>query len=319
MSERVPRVCVVGSTNVDLTFRTPRLPQPGETLGGRAFHLGFGGKGANQAVMAARLGAEVRMIGRVGRDVFGEGALRNYRDQGVDTAFVLVDAEQPSGTAAIVVDDAARNCIIVVPGANGRLTPADVRAAAPAVEAADVVLGQLEVPVEATGEAFRIARKAGVRTVLNPAPAVDLPDDLWRLTDLCIPNETEIELLTGRAAATPEQAEAAARLLLARGCGTVIVTLGAAGALIVSPETAEHVAAVAVAAVDTTGAGDAFIGSLAVFLAGSAALRDAVRRANAVAALSVQRLGTQTAFPSRAEVEAFLFEGPSPLWGEGLG
>lgn len=306
MSERVPRVCVVGSTNVDLTFRTPRLPQPGETLGGRAFHFGFGGKGANQAVMAARLGAQVRMIGRVGRDVFGEGALRNYREQGVDPTFVLVDAEQPSGTAAIVVDDSARNCIIVVPGANGRLTPEDVRAATPAIAAADVVLAQLEVPVEATGEALRISRTTGVRTVLNPAPAVDLPDELLRLTDLCIPNEIEIERLTGRPAATVGQAEAAARVLLARGCGMVIVTLGAAGALIVSPETAEHVAAVAVEAVDTTGAGDAFIGSLAVSLAAGGSLRDAVRRANAVAALSVQRLGTQTSFPLRAEVEVFL-------------
>ena len=318
MSERVPRVCVVGSTNVDLTFRTPRLPQPGETLGGRAFQLGFGGKGANQAVMAARLGADVRMIGRVGRDVFGEGALRNYREQGVDTTFVLVDAEQPSGTAAIVVDDAARNCIIVVPGANGRLTPEDVRAGSLAIEAAHVLLAQLEVPIGATGEAFRIARAAGVRTVLNPAPAVDLPDELLRLTDLCIPNETEIEQLTGRPAATAEQAETAARLLLARGPGTVIVTLGAGGAMIVSPGTAEHIAAVAVDAVDTTGAGDAFIGSLAVFLGAGGSLRDAVRRANAVAALSVQRVGTQTSFPLRAEVEAFLSESPSPRGGEGL-
>ncbi len=306
MSEPSPRVCVVGSTNIDLTFRTARLPRPGETLSGQGFHLGFGGKGANQAVMAARLGARVQMISRVGHDVFGEGALRNYRDQGVDTTFVLTDAEESSGVAAIMVDDAARNCIIVVAGANGRLTPRDVHAAAPAITSADVLLGQLEVPLEATGEAFRLARAAGVRTILNPAPAVDLPDELLGLTDLCIPNETEIELLTGRPATTPEQAEAAARLLLARGPGTVLVTLGAAGAMIISPGATEYLPAVAVNAVDTTGAGDAFIGSLAVFLGRGSSLREAVRRANAVAALSVQRLGTQAAFPHRTEVEAFL-------------
>jgi ribokinase len=306
MNASSPRICVVGSTNIDLTFRTARLPRPGETLSGQRFHLGFGGKGANQAVMAARLGANVRMISRVGRDVFGDGALRNYREQGVDTSFVLADAEVSSGVAAIVVDDAARNCIIVVAGANGSLTPQDVRAAAAAITAADLLLGQLEVPLEATWEAFRIARAAGVRTILNPAPAAELPDELLALTDLCIPNETEIELLTGRPAVTPEQAEAAARSLLARGPGTVLVTLGAAGAMIVSAEAAEHLPAVAVDAVDTTGAGDAFIGSLAVFLGRGQSLREAVQRANAVAALSVQRLGTQAAFPDRAEAEAFL-------------
>ncbi len=306
MSKPSPRVCVVGSTNIDLTFRTARLPRPGETLSGQGFHLGFGGKGANQAVMAARLGACVQMITRVGHDVFGEGALRNYREQGVDTTFVLTDAKEPSGVAAIVVDEEARNCIIVVAGANGRLTAQDVRAAAPAITSADVLLGQLEVPLEATGEAFRLARAAGVRTILNPAPAVDLPDGLLGLTDLCIPNETEVERLTGRPAATPEQAGTAAQLLLARGPGAVLVTLGAAGAMIVGPGAAEYLPAVAVNAVDTTGAGDAFIGSLAVFLGRGSSLREAVRRANAVAALSVQRLGTQAAFPYRAEAEAFL-------------
>jgi ribokinase len=298
-----PHVCVVGSTNIDLTFRTARLPNPGETLAGHGFQLGYGGKGANQAVMAARLGARVAMVGKVGRDVFGEGALRNYREQGVDIRHVLVDDQRPTGVASIVVDDAARNCILVVPGANLALTPQDVRAAAGAIEGAGVLLCQLEVPIETVAEAVRIARAAKVTTILNPAPAVPLPDELLALADLCVPNESEIELLTGgQKATTTQEAAAAAWELLRRGPRTVIVTLGERGALFADAAAAEHVAAPAVAAVDSSGAGDAFIGALGVFLAEGAPLREAVRQANAVAALSVTRLGTQASFPSRKEV-----------------
>jgi ribokinase len=300
-----PHLCVVGSTNIDLTFRTARMPKPGETLAGQGFHLGYGGKGANQAVMAARLGARVTMVGKVGRDVFGEGARRNYQDQGIDTTHVLIDGERPTGVASIVVDDAARNCIIVVPGANLGLTPEDVRAAAGAIESAGVLLCQLEVPVETVAEALRIARAVGVTTILNPAPAVALPDELLRLADLCVPNENEIELLTGgHTAATVQDAAAAAWELLKRGPRTVIVTLGERGALIADATTAEHLAAPRAEAVDSSGAGDAFIGALGVCLAEGAPLKGAVRRANAVAALSVTRLGTQTSFPTRAEIEA---------------
>jgi ribokinase len=302
-----PHVCVVGSTNVDLFFRTERLPRPGETLAGKSFHLGYGGKGANQAVMAARLGARVSMVGRVGRDVFGEEALRNFHREQVETAHVQVDAERPTGVASIVVDDAAENCILIVPGANHGLTPAHVQDAAAVIRAADVVLCQLEVPVECCLEAFRLARAAGVRTILNPAPAAALPDELLRLTDLCVPNETEIEALTG-APVAPEGMEAAARALRRRGPRMVIVTLGARGALVVDDDT-RNVPAFAVRAVDPTGAGDAFIGSLAVFLAEGVQLTEAVRRANAAAALSVTRLGTQTAYPRRGEVEALLGAG----------
>jgi ribokinase len=301
-----PHVCVVGSANVDLTFRTARLPRVGETVAGHAFHLGFGGKGANQAVIAARLGARVTLVGKVGRDVFGEQTLAHYRAEGVDTAHLRVDPDRPSGTAAIVVDDEARNCIIVVPGANEALSPADVRASAAAVGSADVLLCQLEVPAETTREALRLARAAGVRTVLNPAPAAPLPPDLLALADLCIPNETEAELLTGEPVTTPAQAEAAARSLLRQGPRAVLVTLGSRGVLIADGPAAEHLPALPVAAVDPTGAGDAFIGGLAVFLAEGCPLREAARRASAVAALSVTRLGTQTAFPRRAEVDAFL-------------
>src|SRR5262245_5940920 len=257
-----PRICVVGSSNIDLTFRTPRLPKLGETLTGRTFHLCYGGKGANQAVMAGLLGAKVTMITKVGRDVFGEGTLQNYREHGIDTKFVLTDAEQPSGVAGIVVDDAAQNCIIVTPGANGRLTPQNVRDAAPALESANVLLCQLEVPLETTQEALRIAKAAGVRTILNPAPAQPLPDEVLKLADLCVPNETELELLTGHSTSAMEDIDLAARQLRKRGAGTVIVTLGARGALVVGADSSEHVPAVDVEPVDPTGAGDAFIGGL---------------------------------------------------------
>jgi ribokinase len=301
-----PRLCVVGSSNIDLIFRTPRLPRPGETLAGHAFRLDFGGKGANQAVMAARLGAFVAVVSRVGRDVFGEQTLANYRREGIDTAHVSVDDSRPTGVASIAVDDAARNCILFVPGANLGLSPEHVRGAAAAVRAAAVLLCQLEVPQETVLEAFRLARAAGVRTVLNPAPAAALPDELLRLADVCVPNEPELEALTGHPAATLDQAEAGARVLARRGPGALVVTLGARGALVLEGDAVEHVPAVPVQALDPTGAGDAFIGALGVSLAAGLPLRAAVRRANAVAALSVTRLGAQASFPSRAEVEQFL-------------
>jgi ribokinase len=297
-----PHICVVGSTNIDLTFRTPRLPKPGETLAGSGFQFGHGGKGANQAVMAARLGARVSMIGKVGRDAFGEAALRNYRDNGIDTTHVLIDAERPTGVASIVVDDAARNCIIVVPGANLGLTPLDVRAAAGAIASATVLLCQLEVPIETVAEAMRIARAATVTTILNPAPAVALPDEVLALADLCVPNESEIELLTGNHATTVQEAAAAAWELLRRGPRTVIVTLGERGALVAETTSAEHLPAPQVEASDSSGAGDAFIGALGVFLAEGTPLREAVRRANAVAALSMTRPGTQASFPTRNDL-----------------
>lgn len=306
-----PRVCVVGSSNIDLTFRTARLPSPGETLTGQTFQLGFGGKGANQAVMAAHLGAQVSMVARVGGDVFGEQTVQNYRRHGIDSTHVLRDAERPTGVASIVVDDNAQNCILIVAGANAGLSVADVRAAAAAIESAGVLLCQLEVPTETTLEAFRLARAAGVYTILNPAPAADLPDELLRLTDLCIPNETEIEALIGQRVTTPDAAKEAARTLLQRGPRAVLVTLGPRGVLLVEGQTVEHIPSVPVPAVDASGAGDAFIGSLAVFLVEGMPLREAAYRANVAAALSVTRPGTQASFPTRTEVEARLSLSPS--------
>ncbi len=303
-----PKICVVGSSNIDLISRVPRLPKLGETIVGHSFHLGYGGKGANQAVMAAKLGAQVTMVTKLGRDVFGEGTLGNYREQGIETKYVLFDEERFSGVAPIFVDDAAQNFIVIVPGANLGLSPADVDAAAAAIRSAVLLICQLEVPPETTLAAFRVAKVAGVRTILNPAPATPLPSELLRLTDLCVPNETEVEGLTGQGVESLEEAEAAGRALLARGPRAVIVTLGARGALVLDGEDARHIPSIEVDAVDPTGAGDAFIGSLAVFLAEGVPLADAVRRANGVAALSVTRVGTQVSFPGRTEADAFLAE-----------
>jgi ribokinase len=299
-----PHICVVGSANIDLTFRTPRLPRPGETLAGTAWQLGFGGKGANQAVTAARLGARVSMVAKIGRDAFGEKTLQNFAANGVDATHVTISEDRLTGAASIVVDDEARNAIVVVPGANFALSPKDVCSAAGTIQSAKILICQLEVPLETTLEAFRVARAAGVKTILNPAPAAPLPDELLGLADLCIPNETEVEQLTGHAAASWEQAEEAARLLMQRGPRAVIVTLGDRGALVVDSHGSSKADAVCVRAVDTSGAGDAFIGGLAVFLLEGVSLLEAIARANRVAALSVTRLGTQTSFPTRSDVDS---------------
>jgi ribokinase len=305
MSAQSPQICVVGSANIDLISRIPRLPKLGETLQGRSFHLVYGGKGANQAVMAAKLGARVSMVACVGNDVFGEGMLKNFNAYGIDTTCVRVDAAHSSGVAPIFVDDNAQNVIVIVPGANGALSPADAQAAREHILAASAVVCQLEVPVETTLEAFRIARRGAARTILNPAPAAALPDELLALTDICAPNETEAELLTGLPVQSLAEAEAAARRLMARGPRAIVLTMGERGALFVEGEIVLHVPALKVDAVDPTGAGDAFIGSLAVFLGEGLPMREALQKANAAAALSVTRIGAQVSFPNRAEVDRF--------------
>jgi ribokinase len=296
------KVCVVGAANIDLISYVPRLPRVGETLHGTQFRMGYGGKGANQAVMAAKLRAEVTMVCKLGRDVFGQGTLENFRTHGVDTTHVTFTDEAFSGVAPIAVDPEGRNAIIIVTGANDRLSLDDLARARPAIAAAEVVLCQLELPIETTVSALRIAREAGVRTIFNPAPARgDLPDELFQLSDVICPNEPETELLTGMPAG-----DEAARELLARGAGAVALTLGERGCLVVEGESVTEVAVEPVRAVDTTGAGDAFVGALATFLAAGRGLVDAAERSNAIAALSVQRRGTQTSFPSADDLPAAL-------------
>ncbi len=303
-----PSICIVGSANVDLLCKVPRLPNIGETVLGRSFHLGFGGKGANQAVMAARLGARVSMVTKLGRDTFGERTLENFRDRGIDVANVLFDEETASGVAPILVDDNGRNMIVVIPGANHCLLPGDVAASAEAIRGAAVLICQLEVPVETTLAAFRTAKESGVVTLLNPAPALPLPSELLSLTDYLIPNETEIEALAGTAAESPRQAEEACRILRDTGgfSGVLVLTCGVNGAMVVQGTSTTAIPAFDVLAVDSTGAGDAFVGSLAYYLGTGEDVLVAARRANVLAGLSVTRVGTQVSFPSRDEAgEAF--------------
>jgi ribokinase len=310
---RICRICVVGSANVDLTFRTPRLPKPGETLAGHSLQVGMGGKGANQAVAAARLGAQVTLVARVGNDTFAQEAIRRYKAEGLDTAFVWQDANRPTGTAAILVDNEAENCIIIVAGANAGLTPEDVKEAAPAIRNADAVLCQLETPLDATLEAFRLARAAGVLTVLTPAPVTDLPEELLHHCDLCVSNRIETEFLAGLPVVSHDNAFTAASVLRGRGIRKVAVTMGRGGAFLVDDAGGVHIPALDVPAVDPTGAGDAFAAALAVYLAEGLTFSQAAHRASVVAAMTVTRMGTQTAFPSLAEVNQWIHSnGTSP-------
>lgn len=300
--DRKQQICVVGSANVDLTFRIARLPVPGETLAGHSLHRCMGGKGANQAVAAARLGGNVTFIARVGSDSFGAEAIETYRSEQIDTRFVRQDAVDSTGTAAIMVDAEAENCIIVIAGANAKLTPEDVRAASSVIRQSRVVLCQLETPLEVAIEAFQIARQSGATTVLTPAPADQVSDELLRLCDVCVPNRTEIEMLSGRKINSRATAIDAATSLRERGVKRVALTLGSEGVLLVDESGATGIPVPVVCAVDTTGAGDAFTGALAVFLADGMGFDDAARRAGEVAAISVTRLGTQTSFPFLEEV-----------------
>jgi ribokinase len=297
---RAPRIAVIGSANTDLVTFAERFPRAGETIFGQRFDLGFGGKGANQAVAARLCGAEVLMIAKVGDDLFGEATIRNFQSYGIDTRHVQVVPGVSTGVAPIFVDPDGQNRIIVVKGANDLLTAADVDAAAAALAQVDTIILQFEVPLPTIYHTVRFAHAQGVRCIVNPAPA--LPADLASLAavDYFIPNETEAETLTGLPVTTLEEAQACAAALLAKGFRRVVLTLGARGSLIAGSEGSMHVPAYAVDAIDTTGAGDAFIGSLATLLAEGLPEKDAVAGANLYAALSTRRVGTQKSFPDRA-------------------
>jgi ribokinase len=300
------RVVVIGSSNTDMVVKAARIPQPGETVLGGEFVMVPGGKGANQAVAAARLGAEVTFVARLGADLFGEASLRNFREAGIRTEAVARDEEAASGVALILVDAGGENAIAVAPGANARLTPADVDRAEDAIRAADVVVLQLEVPMATVLHALRLAKRHGRQVILNPAPSAPLPDEAFGLIDILTPNETEAEMLLGGGAAGLGGIAPTAEALRAKGVGTVIVTLGREGAFVVHPGGSYHVAGRHVETVDTTAAGDAFTGALACALAEGRELTAALEFATAAAALSVTRLGAQSSLPDRAAVEAFL-------------
>lgn len=302
----VANVCVVGSANLDLNTYADRLPAPGETVHAHRFTTGYGGKGANQAVTAARLGGSVTFVARVGDDLFGRDMLDHFRTEVIDSRHVTKTAGVSTGTAVVTVDTAGRNTIVVTPGANGLLTPADVEAARGAIVSARVLVCQQEVPAEANIAALRIAHSAGVTVVFNPAPAAAMPDEAYRFATVLCPNEHEAALLSGVVVETRDGAEAAARVLMRRGARDVIVTLGERGCLVVRSNEVALIPAASVHAVDTTGAGDAFIGSLAFFLARGEDLITAARKANHIAAISVQFAGTQTSFPRAADLPSGL-------------
>ena len=302
-----PNICVVGSANLDLNTYVDRLPAAGETLHARRFTTGYGGKGANQAVMAARLGGAVTFVARVGRDPFGRDMVEHFRTEGIDTRHVTATDGVSTGTAVITVDAAGRNTIVVAPGANGSLTGADVEAARGAIGAVGVLVCQQEVPAAANLAAMRIAGAAGVPVVFNPAPAGDgMHPDAYRLSTVICPNEHEAALLTGLPVRTAEEAEVAAGVLLDRGARSVVITLGERGCLVVTGEKVEAIPAPVVTAVDTTGAGDAFIGSLAFVLARGEDLFAAARRATGIAAISVLTAGAQSSFPRLADLPAHI-------------
>jgi ribokinase len=299
-----PRIVVVGSANVDLTVFTDDFPRPGETIFGSGFDLGFGGKGANQAAAARLCGADVTMVARVGDDLFGPATVGNFEALGIDARHVRVTAGVSTGVAPIFVDSAGQNRIIVVKGANDRLSPADVEAAREEIARADVLILQLEVPLETVYYAVAFARGHGIRCILNPAPGQRLDASRLARLDYLVPNETEAELITGLPVRTIDAAARCAEHLRATGVGCAIVTLGSRGVLMCGRGGTEHVPAVAVETLDSTGAGDAFIGSFATFLAEGLDERDAVVRASLYAALSTTRVGTQKSFVDRATFDA---------------
>lgn len=304
-----PRVAVVGAFNLDLVFWAERRPRRGESLMGRRFGMFPGGKGFNQAVAAARLGAEVAMIGRMGTDSFAEPFLETLEAEGIGTRYVVRDPHEGTGVASPVVEADGSNSIVFVPRANMRLTPGDVEAAAPAIRAADVLLFQLETPPDASLRAAEIAHEGGARVIFNPAPAVPFPAGLWPLCDLLVPNEVEVAMLADYAAGDPA---GAAQALLARGPQAIVVTLGEQGALLVTGTGEQRFAPHRVEVVDSVAAGDAFCGALAVRLAVGAPLVEAVRFANAAGALAVTVAGAAPSMPHRTAVEALISGGAVP-------
>ncbi|MEJ2239234.1 MAG: ribokinase [Gemmatimonadales bacterium] len=299
-------IVVVGSSNTDMIIKLDRIPRPGETILGGDFSTAAGGKGANQAVAVARAGGKVTFVARVGDDVFGRQAVQRFVADGIDTSRVLTDSDAPSGLALIFVDGSGENSISVASGANARLTPDDVLSARDAIASADVLVAQLETPVDTVRAAVELAAEHGVRVVLNPAPAQPLGEEILRHVSVLTPNETEAELLTGIEVSSDAAALEAAKKLNALGVDAVLITLGSRGAFLFDSDHADLVPGFEVKAVDTTAAGDVFNGALAVALAEDNPIAEAVRFANGAAALAVTKLGAQPSAPTRDEIEAAL-------------
>lgn len=285
-----------------MVIKTTRLPLPGETILGGDFLMNPGGKGANQAVAAARLNGEVVLVAKTGEDVFGSLAKKLFQSENLNTDYLFSDPDYPSGIALITVDDHAENCIVVAPGANAQLLRVDIDLAREAVVNSEIILMQLEIPLDTVIYTAEMAFKSGIKVILNPAPALQLPDELLKMLYMITPNETEAELLTGIHVIDLYSAEIAARLLLDKGVQIVVVTLGSKGALLVTENSADLIPACSVTAVDTTAAGDCFNGALAVAISEGETLIDAVAFANKAASVSVTRMGAQASAPYRNEL-----------------
>ena len=299
------QILVVGSCNTDMVIKAAHLPRPGETILGGTFFMNPGGKGANQAVAIARLGGSVTFICKTGSDIFGHQSQQLFEEEGINTSYVFSDSGNPSGVALITVDEKAENCIVVASGANANLLPSDLAKAEEAIELADLILMQLEVPMETVCFVADIAWQKGKKVILNPAPAHPLPADLLHHLYLITPNETEAEMITGVKITDDISAVEAARVLSGMGVQHVIITLGSKGALICSDGEAEIVPALKVEAVDTTAAGDVFNGALTVALSEGRNLKESVRFACKASPISVTRVGAQSSAPYRNEVDIF--------------
>ena len=299
-------IVVFGSINMDLVARAPRLPEPGETLTGHTFSTVPGGKGANQAVACARLGAPTSMVGRVGDDVFGHALLQSLEGEGISTQHVRVDRGVSSGVALIAVDDTAENSIIVIPGANGRVGEEDLASLADLLAGAGLLLLQLEIPMEMVVAGARLAQQHGVTVILDPAPARELPQELYTLIDILTPNEAEAAALAGFQVKDQDDAARAARVLVGQGVERAVIKMGAQGAYAASGDGGRFHPAIPVHAVDTVAAGDAFNGALAVALSEGKSLEEAMQWAVAAGALAVTKEGAQPAMPRRADVVTLL-------------
>lgn len=297
------KITVIGSSNTDMVVVTATLPKPGETLLGGKFLMNPGGKGANQAVAAARLGGDICFVAKTGNDVFGQQAKKLFENEGIDTGAIFTDDENPSGVALINVDAQGENCIAVAPGANDRLSVKDIDEAKRKITDADIILLQLEIPIETVEYAVKMAHQSGKKVILNPAPARKLPESLYGQLYLITPNETEAEVLTGINVTDESSAQKASEMFISRGTQNVIITMGSKGSYIYSGGKGRIVPAPRVKAVDTTAAGDVFNGALCVGLAEGRQLDEAVEFANKAAAISVTRMGAQASAPYRREIQ----------------
>lgn len=298
-----PKILIVGSSNTDMVIKVGHLPAPGETILGESFFMNPGGKGANQAVSAARLGGNVTFVCKTGNDIFGRQSIQLFEEEGINTSFIVSDSKQPSGVALITVDKNAENCIVVASGANATLSPSDVQPARQTICESAMVLMQLEIPIDTIKWVATIAAEKGIKIILNPVPACELPDELLRLVNISTPNKTEAEMLSGIPVNDIESAKLAAQKIYKRGVETVIITLGKIGAAVLHKEVFTHIPAYYVEAVDTTAAGDVFNGALIVALSEGKSMLEATDFACKASAISVTRFGALSSAPYKREVD----------------